>query len=281
MIFYSRYKRFRLDNKISLEDIQRRTKIDVDSLKAMESGQFSEISPVYVRLFFKAYLKEIGVDLDEGMSELDDFLNQKSSNSKSKDRKEKKIVEDEIPKFVDIINTKKAINPSILIGLLGFFILISVSFFLNNSSNSSNADQENELRISESILDNGYAIKSQEVLSEESFIFPITIYFESNNENYIKYSDKSSAEEYEEYFVFNDLRPNQSNSFSEIWIGDDRSLLIANTVDFKLEFYNQNEAVSEDTFRDFSDNIVNDFPVRIDLISNPLSISITKYIPKR
>ena len=244
----------------------------------MESGKFSEISPVYVRLFFKAYLKEIGVDLDEGMSELDDFLNQKSSNSKSKDRKEKKIVEDESPKFVDIINTKKAINPSILIGLLGFFILISVSFFLNNSSNTSNADQKNELRISESILDNGYAIKSQEVLSEESFIFPITIYFESNNENYIKYSDKSSAKE---YFVFNDLRPNQSNSFSEIWIGDDRSLLIANTVDFKLEFYNQNEAVSEDTFRDFSDNIVNDFPVRIDLISNPLSISITKYIPKR
>ena len=51
MIFYSRYKKFRLENKISLEDIQRRTKIDLISLKAMESGKFSEISNVYVRLF--------------------------------------------------------------------------------------------------------------------------------------------------------------------------------------------------------------------------------------
>ena len=91
MIFYSRYKRFRLENKISLEDIQRRTKIDVDSIKAMESGKFSEISLVYVRLFFKAYLKEIGVDIDEGMSELDNFLNQKKSNSEAKNRKKEDL----------------------------------------------------------------------------------------------------------------------------------------------------------------------------------------------
>ena len=77
MIFYSKYKRFRLDNKISLEDIQRRTKIDLVSLKAIELGKFSQISNVYVRLFFKAYLKEIGVDIDEGVEELDNFLNQK------------------------------------------------------------------------------------------------------------------------------------------------------------------------------------------------------------
>ncbi len=165
MIFYSRYKRFRLDNKISLEDIQRRTKIDVDSIKAMESGKFSEISPVYVRLFFKAYLKEIGVDLDEGMSELDDFLNQKSSNSKSKDRKEKKIVEDKSPKFVDIINTKKAVNPNILIGLVGFLILILLSFLLNNSFDVSNIDKENELRISPSLRDNLHVVRTATVLS--------------------------------------------------------------------------------------------------------------------
>ena len=154
MIFYSRYKRFRLENKISLEDIQRRTKIDVDSIKAMESGKFSEISPVYVRLFFKAYLKEIGVDIDEGMSELDNFLNQKKSNSEAKNRKKEKIVEDKSPKFVDIINVKKTVNPNIVIGLVGFLILILLSFLLNNSSNTSDIDKQNELRISESILDN-------------------------------------------------------------------------------------------------------------------------------
>ena len=272
MIFYSRYKRFRLENKISLEDIQRRTKIDVDSIKAMESGKFSEISPVYVRLFFKAYLKEIGVDLDEGMSELDNFLNQKSSNSKGEDKKEKKIDKNNNPKFVDIIKTKKAINPNILIGLVGFLILILLSFLLNNSSDISNIAKEKELRISQSLLDNLYVVRTEEVLSEENFIFPITIRFKSINENYIKYSDEISAKE---YFVFDEGNNNQSSSFSEIWNGDNRSFLIANTVNFELVFF------SEDIFRDFSDSIVNDFPVRVDLISDPLSVSITKYIPKR
>ena len=53
-----------------------------------------------------------------------------------------------------------------------------------------------------------------------------------------------------------------------------KTFLIANTVDFELIFF------SEDTFSDFSDSIVNDFPVKVDLIADPLSVSITKYIPK-
>jgi len=272
MIFYSRYKRFRLDNKISIEDIQRRTKIDADSIKAMESGKFSEISPVYVRLFFKAYLKEIGIDLDEGMQELDNFLNQKKPNSKPKKIKEVKTKEDRSLKFVDIINTKKVFNPNILIGIGLFFILILMSFLLNNSSNISNVDKENELRISQSVLDNLYVIRSQEVLSEEDFSFPITIRFKSKNENYIQFSDDSPPKE---YFVFDERGSNQSTSFSEVWNGDNKSFLIANTANFELIFF------SEDTFRDFSQDIINDFPVRIDLISDPMSISITKYILKR
>ena len=54
-----------------------------------------------------------------------------------------------------------------------------------------------------------------------------------------------------------------------------KPFLIANTVDFELIFF------SEDTFSDFSDSITNDFPVKVDLISDPLSVSITKYIPKK
>ena len=128
MIFYTRYKKFRLENKISLEDIQRRTKIDLISLKAMESGKFSEISNVYVRLFFKAYLKEIGVDIDEGIEELDEFLNQKNPKRKVKVKKDKAEVDDKSLKFVDIINTENVLNPNILIGLAAFIILVLLSF---------------------------------------------------------------------------------------------------------------------------------------------------------
>ena len=43
MIFYSHYKKIRRERKISLEDISRRTKIDIKYLKYLESGKFSEI----------------------------------------------------------------------------------------------------------------------------------------------------------------------------------------------------------------------------------------------
>lgn len=271
MIFYSKYKRFRLDNKISLEDIQRRTKIDLISLKAIESGKFSQISNIYVRLFFKAYLKEIGVDIDEGVQELDNFLNQKKNNSKPIARKKKAKEDDKSLKFVDIMNTDNMFNSNILIGAAIFFILVLLSFALNNSSDVSNVDKENELRISNSSLEKIYTIRSQEILSEQAFSFPITIRFQSNNENYIEYSDSTSAKE---YFIFDDTSTNQSNSFSEIWNGEQKTFLIANTVNFELIFF------SQDTFTDLSKNIVNDFPIKIDLIADPLSVSITKYIPK-
>jgi transcriptional regulator with XRE-family HTH domain len=270
MIFYSRYKKFRLENKISLEDIQRRTKIDIISLKAIEAGKFSEISNVYVRLFFKAYLKEIGIDIDDGIEELDEFLNQKNPEKKVRVKKNKKEENDKSLKFVDIINTDNVFNPNILIGFIVFIILVLLSFMLNSSSTISDIDKENELRISKSDIESLYAIRTQEILSEETFSFPITIRFKSNNENYIEYSDIDSGKE---YFIFED-NTIQSNSFSEIWNGNNKTFLIANTVDFELIFF------SEDTFSDFSDSIVNDFPVKVDLIADPLSVSITKYIPK-
>ena len=270
MIFYSRYKKFRLENKISLEDIQRRTKIDIISLKAIEAGKFSEISNVYVRLFFKAYLKEIGIDIDDGIEELDEFLNQKNPEKKVRVKKNKKEENDKSLKFVDIINTENVFNPNILIGFVVFIILVLLSFMLNSSSTISDVDKENELRISKSDIESLYAIRTQEILSEETFSFPITIRFKSNNENYIEYSDIDSGKE---YFIFED-NTIQSNAFSEIWNGNNKTFLIANTVDFELIFF------SEDTFSDFSDSIVNDFPVKVDLIADPLSVSITKYIPK-
>ena len=46
MIFYSHYKKIRREHKISLEDISRRTKIDVKYIKALESGKFIEVPSV-------------------------------------------------------------------------------------------------------------------------------------------------------------------------------------------------------------------------------------------
>ena len=77
-----------------------------------------------------------------------------------------------------------------------------------------------------------------------------------------------------EYFIFEDTLSNQSNTFTEQWSGEEKSFLIANTVDYELILF------SENSYQDFSKNLINDFPVEVILSSSPYSITIKKYLPK-
>ena len=67
----------------------------------------------------------------------------------------------------------------------------------------------------------------------------------------------------------------QSNSFLELWNGEKKSFLIANTIDFEFIFF------SDNIYEDLSDKIINDFPVEIVLRSNPFALTVIKYIPKK
>jgi cytoskeletal protein RodZ len=120
MIFYSHYKKIRREHKISLEDISRRTKIDVKYIKALESGKFIEVPGVYLRLFFKAYIKEIGCDVDEAIDSLDDFLNKK---------KEGRIIDSQyVPEKKNIFNIQLSdIQRShVLIGFIFIIVLVAI-----------------------------------------------------------------------------------------------------------------------------------------------------------
>ena len=149
MIFYNKYKKFRIENNIDLKDVSKRTKIDLKYLQAIERGKFAEIPPVYVKLFFKAYISEIGVDIDEALLELDSFLNQKN-NAKSL-----KFVPDEGTKKSNLfkkINSENLFNSTVFIGIASFLLILMLSFSLNSNSNISQKDLENELRITKSDL---------------------------------------------------------------------------------------------------------------------------------
>ena len=84
MIFYNKYKKFRIDNNIDLKEVSKRTKIDIKYLQFIEKGKFAEIPGVYVKLFFKAYINDIGVDIEEATHELNSFLNQKPTSKNLK-----------------------------------------------------------------------------------------------------------------------------------------------------------------------------------------------------
>ena len=268
MIFYNKYKKFRIENNIDLKDISKRTKIDLKYLQALERGKFAEIPPVYVKLFFKAYINEIGVDINEALSELDSFLNQKPNSKKLKFIPDE---QNESSNFFSKINSENLFNSSVMIGISSFFLILLLSFSLNSNSEISQKDLENELRISRSDLIEYYSMRSEEVLSIDNTSSLITIRFKSGIENYINLYDDFSGKE---FFIFEDSLGNQSNTFTEQWNGEEKYFLIANTVDFELILF------SDNSYNDFSKNIINDFPVEVVFKSNPYSIIIKKYLPK-
>ena len=174
MIFYNKYKKFRIENNIDLKDISKRTKIDLKHLRALERGKFAEIPSIYVKLFFKAYIKEIGVDINEALIELDNFLNNKSVEKISESQNKK----NEKHNFLNKINSENLFNTSVFIGIALFLLYLSISVNVNNEI--SQKDIENELRITKSDLIEYYSLRSEEVLSIKSISNPVTIRFKSN-----------------------------------------------------------------------------------------------------
>ena len=72
--FYKELKELRESRKISLEEISERTKINIQYLQAIESGDFGDIETPYLRLFLRAYAEEIGGDSQRSLEQLDSYM---------------------------------------------------------------------------------------------------------------------------------------------------------------------------------------------------------------
>lgn len=58
----ARLKKFRLEKGLSLEEVQKKTKIHLNILKALEEDSLINLSPVYIKGFLKIYCKFLGVE---------------------------------------------------------------------------------------------------------------------------------------------------------------------------------------------------------------------------
>jgi len=93
-------KQSREEREIPIEQISKRTKIDIKYLKALEEGDFSVMPEVYIRAFLKSIAETIGLNPDQiltkyeiakkGDSEIDEDSIEKSE-AKLKITKEKKL----------------------------------------------------------------------------------------------------------------------------------------------------------------------------------------------
>ena len=101
--FYKELKELRLEEGIELEDIHNRTKISLAALRAIESGQFSQLPQIYIRLFVRAYANEIGADENQILKKLENSLSNESTTDKEKQpsNKPKEIIHGTEKKLID------------------------------------------------------------------------------------------------------------------------------------------------------------------------------------
>jgi cytoskeletal protein RodZ len=64
-----RLKKLRLEKGLSLEEVQKKTKVHLNILKAIEGDTVSNLSPIYLKSFIKIYCGFLGVDYKDYITE--------------------------------------------------------------------------------------------------------------------------------------------------------------------------------------------------------------------
>lgn len=65
----SRLKKIRLEKGLTLEDVQKKTRIQLNILKAIEEDSLASLNPIYIKGFLKIYCKFLGVEPREYISD--------------------------------------------------------------------------------------------------------------------------------------------------------------------------------------------------------------------
>jgi len=276
MNFYKKYQSIRKEKGITIEDISNHTKIDGKYFILIEKGKFAEISPVYLKLFFKAYVNFLNLKEKECLEDLDDFMNSPSTDNKMRgNNKNNYLKKNNITQTSTFLTSQNLFNRNIFFGII--LILLIFLFPFLTSKNDESYDYKSELRLTNQSLSQNYQIRFNEISSIVDIKLPVKIRIISKEENYISFKKfLNLEEENSEYFITQSNINKKANTLLFSWDeADSLSFLIANPSELEFSIF------SDDYFNDLSRNILNDFPVKILLQKNPFSVTISKYIPNR
>ena len=143
---YKNLKTLRKEKGISLENINKRTKINISTLKAIESGDLSSLTSTYQRLFIRAYAAEIGANPEDIIKDLEESMELKRKPvDQEKDAIDKSILKPTINKdSVEISSDKRSakhMRKDIIMGSVLIAILIFAIYIIR----SINEEKENTL----------------------------------------------------------------------------------------------------------------------------------------
>ncbi len=121
--FGSYLKAIREEQGKSLEDISERTKIAVTNLDFLENDRYDLLPPiVFVKGFLKSYAKHLGLDPEETVGRLDNFLGRKETSDYLKD--EHPVVEVEKSYGMELVQNIWFTRILTAAGFLSLLILI-------------------------------------------------------------------------------------------------------------------------------------------------------------
>jgi len=141
-----RLKKIRLEKGLSLEEAQKKTKIQMSILKAMEGDSLTSLSQVYLKSFLKIYCKFLGVDPKDFIPDYKDTQTQVIAKISDEDVKEKpnklsaffENVQEKIGSFRPNKKVKAALIAVIAVAILslGLFNLGKIIFSKRSVSSS-------------------------------------------------------------------------------------------------------------------------------------------------
>ena len=135
--FFEELKKLRVERDIELSEVSTRTKISLEYLEAMESGDFTFLPYVYIRLFLKAYTVEIGAETEEILQQLDHIMDKKTSTNdpppseddeESEELPEDGLVQSLLPTAVgDIPSSAVKVGALIIVVFFGVWVVRQIT----------------------------------------------------------------------------------------------------------------------------------------------------------
>ena len=273
--FYEELKSLREKQGIDLEEIHNRTKINLESLQAIESGQFDILPTPYIRLFIKAYVIEIGGDTNETLNQLEHHLNlmgkELSGESKRKRiRKSSGLSPESDHKHLppkpsrSLRSTLIKILPIVIIWFFAIIIFYKIYQVPENTDFSEQNIVNGTNYISEEKLLTDYKLEK----SDEKAILSIS------TEITPPFSLKIIPSQSVEYLVKEDTLPSQqvvkkSGEVSTFLIERRLDILLNHTLGIKVTLNGE----------PLDDIASQPYPLRITLLSDPPILGTKYYIP--
>ena len=273
--FYEELKSLREKQGIDLEEIHNRTKINLESLQAIESGQFDILPTPYIRLFIKAYVIEIGGDTNETLNQLEHHLNlmgrESSGESKRKRiRKSSGLSPESDQKHLppkpsrSMRSTLTKILPIVIIWVFAIIIFHKIYRVPENTDSGEQNFVNGTNFISEEKLLTDYKLEK----SDEKAILSIS------TEITPPFSVKIIPSQRVEYLVKEDTLPSQqvvkkSGEVSTFLIERRLDILLNHTLGIKVTLNGE----------PLDDIASQPYPLRITLLSDPPILGTKYYIP--